>query len=210
MATQLNTFPEPRVPLGRYPWGEWTNGRPWRITRGEDYDVPTENMRVNLHMRASSMGCKVRTHKVVDGRGEGLIFQFSLDGTEQGIAAEPREGQPGDDTLLDDLHADLTELYELARREVSYIRNGRWRKYAAVRFKQKIDRVYAARSLQQLVAAVNRWVRSEPTDGDGFRILQEAGRLDLSLETLVLKEDKPYHHLFPATTLRRAREKLDE
>lgn len=208
MATQLSTFPGPSAPQGRYPWDEWTNGRPWRITRGEDYDIPTENMRANLHMRASSMGCKVQTHKATDDRGEGLIFQFSLDSTEQGVATEPKDGQPDDDTLLDDLHADLTELYELARREVSYILNGRRRKYAAVRFKQKIDRVYAARSLQQLVVAVNRWVRSEPTDG--FRILQEAGRLDLSLEELVLKEDKPYHYLFPATTLQRAREKLDK
>ena len=28
------------------------DGSPWEIQRGEDYDVATENMRVNLHMRA--------------------------------------------------------------------------------------------------------------------------------------------------------------
>ncbi|HEY6312886.1 MAG TPA: hypothetical protein VIY52_19080 [Streptosporangiaceae bacterium] len=209
MATQLNTFPGPRPPQGRYPWDEWTNGRPWRITRGEDYDIPTENMRANLHMRASSMGRKVQTQKTTDDQGEGLIFQFSADETEQDVATEPENGQPDDDTLLKDLHVDLTELYERARMEVRYTTpSGRTRRYAAVRFKQKIDRVYATGSLQQLVAAVNKWVRSEPRDG--FLILQEAGRLDLSVEKLVLKEDKPYHHLFPATTLQRAREKLDE
>jgi len=33
----------------------------------------------------------------------------------------------------------------------------------------------------------------------------EVGRPDLSVERLVLKEDKPYHHMFPATPLPRAR-----
>lgn len=153
MPTATCTFPGPSAPQRRYPWDEWTNGRPCRITLGEDYDIPTENMRANLHMRARSMGCKVQTHKATDDRGEGLIFQFSLDSTEQGVATEPKDGQPDDDTLLDHLHADLTELYELARREVSYILNGRRRKYAAVRFKQKIDRVYG------LVAFSSLWWR---------------------------------------------------
>jgi hypothetical protein len=33
-------------------------------------------MRINLHMKADSLRRKVRTHKVRDQRGEGLIFQF--------------------------------------------------------------------------------------------------------------------------------------
>lgn len=207
MATQLNSFPGRRGPQGRYPWDEWTNGRPWRITRGEDYDVPTENMRVNLHMRASSMGRKVKTRKIADDQGEGLIFQFIPDEAEQVVAAEPKNGQLDDDALLEALHADTVEIYDRARREVRYTTQlGHSRMYAAVRFKQKVDRAYAAGSLQELVAAVNKWVRSEPTHG--FMILKEAGRLDISVERLVLKEDKPYHHLFPATTLQRAREKL--
>jgi hypothetical protein len=209
MATQLNTFPGPRAPQRRYPWDEWTNGRPWQIMRGEDYDISTENMRTNLHMRASSMGRTVKTQKITNDQGEGLIFQFSADGPEQDMATEAQDGQLDDDTLLQALHTDMVEIYDRARTEVRYTtQNGHSRMYAAVRFKQKVDRAYAARSLQELVAAVNKWVRSEPTHG--FMILKEAGRLDLSVERLVLKEDKPYHHLFPATTLQRAREKLDE
>ena len=208
MATQLDTFPGPRVPQRRYPWDEWTNGRPWRITRGEDYDISTENMRTNLHMQASSRGRKVQTHRATDDQGDSLIFQFSPGEAELDAATGPKDAQQDDGTLLEMLHADLMEIYERCRTEVSYTRNGRRRKYAPVRYKQKIDRAYAARSLQQLLAAVNYWVRSE--SAGGFRILQEEGRLDLSVESLVLREDKLYHDLFPATTLQRAREKLDE
>lgn len=209
MATELSTFPKRRPPGQRYPWDEWTNGRPWQIMRGEDYDISTENMRTNLHMRASSIGRTVKTQKITDDQGEGLIFQFSPDEAEQDVATEPKNGQLDDDTLLEALHTDTVEIYDRARTEVRYTtQNGHSRMYAAVRFKQKVDRAYAARSLQELVAAVNKWVRSEPTHG--FLILKEAGRLDLSVERLVLKEDKPYHDLFPATTLQRAREKLDE
>jgi hypothetical protein len=54
------------------------DGSIWEIRRGEDYDVDTENMRVNLHMRAEAQvpSRKVRTTKFHDGRGEGLVFQF--------------------------------------------------------------------------------------------------------------------------------------
>jgi hypothetical protein len=204
MARELSTFPKRRPPGQRYPWDEWTNGRPWEIMRGEDYDISTENMRTNLHMRASSMGRKVKTQKVNGQQGEGLVFQFL---PEQGGAMKPKDALLDEDTLLEALHTDTVEIYDRARTEVRYTtQKGHSRMYAAVRFKQKIDRAYAARSLQELVAAVNKWVRSKPSQG--FLILEEAGRLDLSVERLVLKEDKPYHSLFPATTLQRAREKL--
>src|SRR3954454_17418294 len=77
MAKRLESFPGD-VPSGarRYPWTEWTDGSVWEIRRGEDYDASTENMRVNLHMRAESDLKKVRTRKVRDERGEGLVFQF--------------------------------------------------------------------------------------------------------------------------------------
>lgn len=43
-----------------------------------DYDVATENMRVNLHMKVDSLFRKVRTRKFDDHRGEGLVFQFLI------------------------------------------------------------------------------------------------------------------------------------
>ena len=60
----------------RYPWAEWSDGKVWEIRQGEDYDVATENMRVNLHERAKLQGTSVRTEKVSDASGEGLRFQF--------------------------------------------------------------------------------------------------------------------------------------
>jgi hypothetical protein len=61
----------------RYPWLEWTeDGSIWEITKGEDYDVPTENMRVNLHERAKFQHQTVRTQIVRGPSGEGLRFQF--------------------------------------------------------------------------------------------------------------------------------------
>src|SRR5687767_9340303 len=77
MAKKLESFPSDETPEPRrYPWHQWTDGSVWEIRRLEDYDVDTENMRVNLHIRADSQTLKVRTKKVIDEHGEGLIFQF--------------------------------------------------------------------------------------------------------------------------------------
>lgn len=61
----------------RYPWAEWSDSSIWEIRQGEDYDVPTENMRVNLHERAKQRVMTVRTEKFSDQHGEGLRFCFT-------------------------------------------------------------------------------------------------------------------------------------
>src|SRR3954467_4649728 len=77
MAKRLDQFPGDDAPAPRrYPWPEWTDGGVWEIRRGEDYDASTENMRVNLHMKADQLAQKVRTKKVRAEEGEGLVFQF--------------------------------------------------------------------------------------------------------------------------------------
>src|SRR3954470_2710940 len=77
MAKRLDSFPgDKSTEQRRYPWSDWTDGSVWEIRRGEDYDASTENMRVNLHMRAEAELKKVRTKKVRDHQGEGLVFQF--------------------------------------------------------------------------------------------------------------------------------------
>jgi len=61
----------------RYPWLQWTEeGTIWEIRQGEDYDVPTENMRVNLHERAKHQNQTVKTRVVRDNGPEGLRFAF--------------------------------------------------------------------------------------------------------------------------------------
>jgi hypothetical protein len=184
----------------KYPWDKWTDGSTWQIWRGQDYDVATENMRVNLHTRASSMGRKVRTRKLKDDdRGEGLAFQF--------LDSEPSKATPGcsddPDAIIELLYQDAVEIYERARREVTIPRkDGRYQKYAANRYKQQIDKAHAE---HRLVAAIGQIV-SRPTQGFGH--LENAGRDDLMVETLVLDASKPYHQLFPAATVEMARERM--
>jgi hypothetical protein len=60
----------------KYPWEEWTNGSVWEIVQGQDYDVSTENMRVNLHLRAGKEDKKVITRLAREPGPEKLLFQF--------------------------------------------------------------------------------------------------------------------------------------
>ena len=77
MAERVAGFKKDRVETPRcYPWHDWADGSIWEIRLGADYDVPTENMRVNLHERAKRYVMLVRTEKVSDETGEGLRFQF--------------------------------------------------------------------------------------------------------------------------------------
>jgi hypothetical protein len=201
MGRRLDTFPgeQSRAPR-RYPWDEWTDGSTWEIRRGEDYDVVSENMRVNLHMKADSLGCKVRTHKFGDDdQGEGLIFQF----LDFQLSMPGRSN--GQDVLIELLYRDAVDIYERARREVTIPRrDGTYQKYAANRYKQQIDKAYAD---DQLVPTIGRIV-SRRTQGFGH--LENAGRDDLMVETLVLDPSRPYHHLFPTATIRLAKERMDE
>lgn len=74
MARKVAGFEEEN--LIRYPWHQWTDGSVWEIRQREDYVVPTENMRVNLHERAKQQGQMVKTQKVSGAGFEGLRFQF--------------------------------------------------------------------------------------------------------------------------------------
>ena len=92
MARELDDFdwgPRTGGVKPRYDWPRWTKGDVWEIRRGEDYAVPTENMRVTLHGKADQKGLKVRTRKVPQkgdpefGTWEGLVFQFFDPADEQ-------------------------------------------------------------------------------------------------------------------------------
>jgi hypothetical protein len=202
MATRLEGFPDDdsRGPQRKYPWDEWSDGGTWEIRQNEDYDVPTENMRVNLHMKASSQARKVKTKRFTDERGEGLIFQFF----------DPQDAGSGSDNADSDgsaelLYRDALDIYETARREVTIPRrDGTRQKYAAVRYKQQIERAYRR---GELVSAITRII-SRRTEGFGH--LEEANRPDLMVETLVLDASKPYHRLFSSATVDTARTRMAE
>jgi hypothetical protein len=170
-----------------------------------DYDVATENMRVNLHVKADALARKVRTTKTSDEGGEGLVFQFlpseDMEVVDMEMTRDPERTQEA----LELLYEDASEIYERARAEVTIERkDGRQQKYAANRFKQQIDKGHEE---GMLVPAVARIVR-RPTLGFGH--LENAKRPDLMLETLVLDADKPYHQLFSSETVRVARERMDD
>lgn len=200
MAKRLDSFDEREETPRRYPWADWADGAPWQIRRGDDYAVATENMRVSLHMKAKQMGCKVQTRKVTDEAGEGLVFQFLLQ-----RADNKTEGGTQMNEALERLYDDCQYIYETARQEVTIPRSdGTRQKYAAIRFKQQIDRAQAD---GRLVNAVERIVERRT---DGFGHLEAAGREDLMLETFLLDRSKPYHHLISDRALRIADERLRE
>ncbi len=200
MARRINGFSGSGTTGKRtYPWVEWTDGSTWEIAQGEDYDVPTENMRTNLHMKAKAIGATVESHSFNDGSTSGLRFRFSEDGDNP--AREP------DAALMDKLFVDSMEIYEIARLEVKIPRkDGTQQRYAAVRYKQGLDRA-RAKGGAEVLNFVTRTV-SKPTLG--FSHLANAGRRDLMLETLVLDATKLYHSLFSKDTLSNAQRRIDE
>jgi hypothetical protein len=206
MAIRLDQFPDEAPQAKRkYPWDEWSDGSVWEIKRGEDYDVATENMRVNLHMKADALARKVKTRKFSDERGEGLIFQFIQSEDEERLQMQTAADPTGTATALDQLYEDTVGIYDRAREEVTIERkDGRTQKYAPTRFKQQIDKGHEE---GLLVPAVARIIR-RPTLGFGH--LENAERPDLMLETLVLDTEKPYHRLFSDETVRIARERMDD
>jgi hypothetical protein len=204
MAKRLDIFPGDHTgPRQKYPWSDWTDGSVWQIRRGEDYDVATENMRVNLHMKADALSRKVRTKKITDEHGEGLVFQFlaseEMEAVQMAQEADPQKAK----SAMKALYADALELYDRARAEVTIERkDGRRQKYAANRYKQQIDKGHDDDALVPTVARIVR----RPTLGFGH--LEEAGRPDLMLETLVLDVTKPYHRFFSAGTIDVARKRM--
>lgn len=205
MAKRLDSFPgEGTRGQRRYPWDEWTDGSPWEIRKGDDYDVPTENMRVNLHMKASSLARKVRTKSFNEEEVEGLIFQFYSPRVTDDVSTVS-DGPATEPDPVESLYRDALEIYEIARREVTIPRrDGTRQKYAPVRYRDQIKR---AHSKGDLVSAIDRIV-SRRTEGFGH--LEEAKRPDLMVETLVLDTEKPYHGLFSATTVQAANDRMAE
>jgi hypothetical protein len=112
---------------------------------------------------------------------------------------------PYPDEAIEQLYADALEIYEVARREVTIpSSDGTRQRYAATRYKQQIDKGYADGLLPTTIASIVKKRTS------GFGHLEEAGRPDLMVETLMLDEAKPYHHLFSPNTIRVARARMEE
>lgn len=204
MARRLDAFPEQSGGgQRRYPWSDWTDGDIWEIKRGDDYDVATENMRVNLHLKASALARKVKTSKLRDGTG--LVFQF-LDSEEMEEVRKKMElDKEATTRAINQLYEDAIEIYERARKEVDIERkDGSTQKYAPIRFKRQIEDGQAEGMLVPTVAKIVK----KPTLGFGH--LAKAGKKDLMLESLVVDPGKPYHGLFSPKTVQVASARLED
>lgn len=64
MARIIERFSEPAAQRGKYPWGEWFDGRKRELTQGEDFHCSPHCFAVSAYGKARRMGgrctCKVR------------------------------------------------------------------------------------------------------------------------------------------------------
>jgi len=198
MAKRLEEFSF-NGPVARYDWANWTDESAWEIRQGSDYEIPTENMRVNLFMKAKQKGLKVRTQIVRDDDGEGLRFQFYGPGDTDGPSTRPPSGPrsaPGASDLAGDddgiearWHAEMVGIHEDAKAI----------NYNASRFIQMVNEQGGLVAAKSLIAA------DQPSDG--FTKLWELGRLDISVEARALKPE--YRELFSSLELKKCRDRLE-
>lgn len=100
------------------------------------------------------------------------------------------------------LCADLLELY--AQTVAAKLPRADGQPYIPHRFKQAIDR---ARAGGDPVLVVTRMCRRQT---EGFDVILEANRPDLTVESLVVDDEKAYHDLFVTETVRLSRERLEK
>lgn len=105
------------------------------------------------------------------------------------------------------LYQDLLSIYARAGAEVTYeTEDGRVKPYWAKRFLQAVKR---AEKNVDLFEFVDRLLRPEQPSR-GFLILKKAGRLDLTVEALVIDSSKPYWGEIPHELVAIARRRLAE
>lgn len=109
-------------------------------------------------------------------------------------------------SLLKALIADLLAIYTTSGQEVTYVTDsGETKKYFPKRYLQAVKR---AIENDEVLEFVERLVtRDAATRGFGY--LQEANRLDLTVEALVVDESKSYHSLFSKEAISASQARLD-
>lgn len=106
------------------------------------------------------------------------------------------------------LFDDLLDLYYRSGQEVTYVLpSGRVGPYWPRRYHQMIKRYHFEAHPSRIVEATEKMVNKPSTIG--FGIIEDADRLDLSVEVLVVDEDRPYHHLFSAEAVEAAHSRIE-
>lgn len=76
MAQKLKAFEFPaKGRPQKYEWTTWSDGNPWRLERGVDFEVAVRTMRTNASAYAKKHGMRVRTAVVDDNSA--IIVQFT-------------------------------------------------------------------------------------------------------------------------------------
>jgi hypothetical protein len=79
VARRLTEFQyAPRTGNSKYPWKRWTNGEPWEVVHGKDFECTPGSLVVYLYHKATSMDMNVRV-SVRRGKGkrpDQVVFQF--------------------------------------------------------------------------------------------------------------------------------------
>lgn len=113
-----------------------------------------------------------------------------------------REIRPSRQKDRELLVADLMELYELTVADRLMTKQGRH--YVPTRFLQGIRHAKADGDPVQLVYRICRY------QTDGFDVILDADRPDLTVESLVIDATKPYHDLFTESTRQLSAERLKQ
>ena len=74
MAERLDAYEfkvQTRGQRRRYPWGQWFDGAPWRLTSGEDFQMPVKNMARLCRMAASRRSVEINVNVV----GQQVVLQ---------------------------------------------------------------------------------------------------------------------------------------
>jgi hypothetical protein len=191
--------------MRRYPWAEWEDGSVWEIRQGVDYDVSTENMRINLHMRADLALKSVETRKLRDEAGEGLVFQFTESPESLRVRQAFEYDREATKKALRALYSDARDAYQRAGQEVTIERkDGITQMFLASRYLEQLERGSAEDLLVPTIASMIR----NRNRGSGFAHLSRAGRPDLMLEALIVDGSRPYSRLFTAKIREISRKRL--
>lgn len=113
-----------------------------------------------------------------------------------------REIRPSRQKDRELLIADLMGLYELTVADRLMTKQGR--RYVPTRFLQGIRRAEAGGDPVQLVYRICRY------QTEGFDVIRDADRPDLTVESLVVDTTRPYHDLFTESTRQLSAERLKQ
>jgi hypothetical protein len=112
-------------------------------------------------------------------------------------------------SLINLLIEALFAIYSRAGAEVTYITDrGERRPYWANRYLQALKRA-VAEGPEAVPVFVERLI-NQPEPSRGFSYLKAAGRLDLSVEALVVDASQPFHSLFSSDVVAAAKARLEE